>query len=89
MKFIHRLKYYLIGFSLGIVLVFFFFKDRGWDWLPGNRVVNFILTNPINIDESLNDLFYQFLIVSRKQYFFFLDILFSYLRHHHSLPLVL
>ena len=56
MKFIHRLKYFLLGFGIGLMLVFFFFKDRGWDWLPNNRVVKFILTNPINIDENLNKL---------------------------------
>ncbi len=53
MKFIHRLKYFLVGFGLGLLLVFFFFKDRGWDWLPGNRITTFILTNPVNIDENL------------------------------------
>ncbi|MBM77598.1 MAG: hypothetical protein CL846_03890 [Crocinitomicaceae bacterium] len=56
MKFIHRLKYFFLGFGIGLMLVFFFFKDRGWDWLPNNRVLKFILTNPINIDENLNKL---------------------------------
>ena len=53
MKFIHRLKYFLVGFGIGLILVFFFFKDRGWDWLPGNRITKFILNNPIEIDENL------------------------------------
>ena len=52
MKFIHRLKYFLVGFGIGLIAVFFFFKDRGWDWLPGNRVTKFILTNPMEIDEN-------------------------------------
>lgn len=52
MKFIHRLKYFLVGFGIGLIAVFFFFKDRGWDWLPGNRVTKFVLTNPIEIDED-------------------------------------
>jgi len=52
MKFIHRLKYFLVGFGIGLIAVFFFFKDRGWDWLPGNRVTKFILTNPMEIDEE-------------------------------------
>ena len=52
MKFIHRLKYFLVGFGIGLIAVFFFFKDRGWDWLPGNRVTKFILTNPMEIDED-------------------------------------
>jgi len=54
MKFFKRLKYFAVGFSLGILFVYFLFKDRDfkWDWLPGNRVSNFILDHPIKIDES-------------------------------------
>jgi hypothetical protein len=59
MKFIHRLKYFLLGFGIGLIFVFFFFKDRGWDWLPGNRVTKFILTNPMEIDENFLLLLHQ------------------------------
>ena len=54
MKFFKRLKYFAVGFSLGILFVYFLFKDRDfkWDWLPGNRVSNFILDHPIKIDKS-------------------------------------
>ncbi len=53
MKFIQRLKYYLIGFSLGLFFVFLLFKDRTWNWLPENRVLNFIAEHPILIDENI------------------------------------
>ena len=55
MKFFKRLKYFAVGFSLGILFVFFLFKDRDfkWDWLPGNRVTNFIIDHPIKIDKSI------------------------------------
>jgi hypothetical protein len=38
-----RLKYYGIGFSIGLFFVFFFFQNRGCSWLPENRVKNSIL----------------------------------------------
>ncbi|MGY6562064.1 MAG: hypothetical protein ACXITV_08155 [Luteibaculaceae bacterium] len=41
-NFWHRLKFYLIGFTLGIIMVFFFFKERTsvlTSWLPGKRVI--------------------------------------------------
>jgi len=52
MKFINRLKYFLIGFGLGLIIVFFIFRDRKWDWLPNNRVINFIIDHPIHINDS-------------------------------------
>ena len=63
MNFLNRLKFYLIGFSLGLFLIYTLFKDREWDWLPENKVKNFILKNPLKInlikDQSiiLNDQF--------------------------------
>ena len=50
MNFINRLKFYLVGFSLGLVLIYTLFKDREWDWLPENKVKNFILENPLKIN---------------------------------------
>lgn len=38
MKFINRLKYYGIGFGIGLLLVFIFFGGRGCSWTPENRV---------------------------------------------------
>lgn len=63
MNFLNRLKFYLIGFSLGLFLIYTLFKDREWDWLPENKVKNFILKYPLKInlkkDQSiiLNDQF--------------------------------
>ena len=36
--FIRRLFYYLIGFVLGLILVFLFFGNKGCSWLPSNQV---------------------------------------------------
>lgn len=44
-KFIHRLKYYLIGFGLGCVMVYAIFytgDDARASWLPEGRVLEFI-----------------------------------------------
>jgi len=44
-KFIHRLKYYLIGFGLGCVMVYAIFytgDDARSSWLPEGRVLEFI-----------------------------------------------
>ena len=49
MNFLNRLKFYLIGFSLGLFLIYTLFKDRDWDWLPENKVKKFILENPLKI----------------------------------------
>ncbi len=55
-KFKSRLKYYLIGFSFGIVAVFFFFGERGCAWLPGNRVKNTIAEKEIVYGDSIKAL---------------------------------
>lgn len=52
MKFTQRLKYYLIGFGLGLFLVFLLFKDRTWSWLPENRVLDFIVDHPILVNKN-------------------------------------
>jgi hypothetical protein len=38
MKLLQRLKYYGIGFGIGLVMVFVFFGGRGCSWTPENRV---------------------------------------------------
>ncbi|HRP53737.1 MAG TPA: hypothetical protein PLI97_09545, partial [Fluviicola sp.] len=35
-----RLRYYGVGFGIGLIFVFFFFQNRGCSWLPENRVKN-------------------------------------------------
>tara|TARA_B100001093_G_C26854615_1_gene1026813 strand:- start:3819 stop:4562 length:744 start_codon:yes stop_codon:yes gene_type:complete len=54
MKFTKRLKYFSVGFGIGILFVIFLFKDREfkWSWLPGNRVTDFILDHPIKINSD-------------------------------------
>lgn len=39
MTFARRFRYYLIGVSLGFLIVFFIFRGKGFSWLPGNRVL--------------------------------------------------
>lgn len=55
-KFINRLKYYGIGFSIGLIFVFIFFQNRGCSWLPSNRVKNSILDRVIVVSENENEL---------------------------------
>ena len=50
MDFSNRLKFYLLGFILGLFLVYSLFNDREWDWLPENKIKKFLLTNPIKIN---------------------------------------
>lgn len=49
MKFIHRLAYYLGGFALGLVLLFFFLngKDASCDYGPNARTVKNINSKPM------------------------------------------
>jgi len=52
--FIKRLKFYGIGFGIGLIFVFFFFQNRGCSWLPSNRVKNAILDRLIVVSDSTN-----------------------------------
>ncbi len=47
-----RLKYYGIGFSIGLIFVVFFFQNRGCSWLPSNRVKNSILDRVLILPDS-------------------------------------
>ena len=47
MKFGGRLKYYLVGFSIGIIACLIIFRGRGCEWLPNERVLNSIRTSNI------------------------------------------
>lgn len=53
MKVKKRLKYYAIGFGLGLVFTFIIFQGRGWDWLPGNRVLTSIKSSDIYYSEAM------------------------------------
>ena len=52
LNFFKRFLYYLSGFGLGLILVFFFFKNRGCSWLPDNRVKNIISERVLICDSS-------------------------------------
>ncbi|MBI1837253.1 MAG: hypothetical protein HYR91_08320 [Flavobacteriia bacterium] len=47
-----RLKYYGIGFGMGLIFVVFFFQNRGCSWLPDNRVKNSILDRVLVLPEK-------------------------------------
>ncbi len=46
-----RIKYYLVGASIGILLSIFIFNGRGCEWLPGNRVLKTIRSSKIITSE--------------------------------------
>ena len=51
-KFINRLKYYGVGFGIGLAFIFIFFQNRGCSWLPENRVKNSILERVIVVSDE-------------------------------------
>jgi len=54
-KLIHRLKYYLIGFGLGCVMVYAIFytgDDARASWLPKGRILEFIAETPLTLTEK-------------------------------------
>ncbi len=56
-SFLRRLKYYGIGFSIGLVFVFIFFQNRGCSWLPSNRVKNAFLDRVVVVSEEQYEIF--------------------------------
>ena len=56
MNFLNRLKFFLIGISLGLFLVFSIFKEREWSWLPENKIKKILLDNPIKINLKKSEL---------------------------------
>jgi hypothetical protein len=55
-SFLRRLKYYGIGFSIGLIFVFIFFQNRGCSWLPSNRVKNAFLDRVIVVSDGQYEL---------------------------------
>lgn len=47
-----RLKYYGIGFGMGLIFVIFFFQNRGCSWTPTNRIKTSILERVIVIPDT-------------------------------------
>lgn len=58
-SFWRRLRYYGIGFGIGLLFVFVFFQNRGCSWLPANRVKNSVLDRllviPDHQEKAMND----------------------------------
>jgi hypothetical protein len=57
MNFLNRLKFFLIGISLGLFLVYSLFNEREWNWLPENKIKKFLLENPIKIKIKKSEVF--------------------------------
>jgi hypothetical protein len=51
-NFLRRLKFYGLGFGIGLIFVFFFFQNRGCTWLPSNRVKNTILGRVVVVSDT-------------------------------------
>jgi hypothetical protein len=51
-NFWRRLKYYGIGFGIGLIFVIFFFKNKGCAWTPENRVKNAIFERILVIESA-------------------------------------
>jgi predicted transcriptional regulator len=50
-NFIKRLKYYGIGFGIGIIIITFLLPNRSCSWTPANRVKNMVLGRVVTVNE--------------------------------------
>ncbi len=50
--FLRRLRFFGVGFGIGLLFVFFFFQNRGCTWLPENRVKNTFLGRILTLSET-------------------------------------
>ena len=57
MNFTNRLIYFIFGFSIGLIFLFFFFnrKNTSFNYLPSSRVKNNLLLKEINFGEYSKD----------------------------------
>jgi len=55
-SFLRRLKYYGIGFAIGLIFVVVIFQQKGCSWTPSNRVKSAVLDRIIFVD-SLDSLY--------------------------------
>ncbi|MNJ97362.1 hypothetical protein D3C87_151060 [compost metagenome] len=58
-NFWRRLRLYGLGFGIGLIMVFFFFRNRGCTWLPENRVKNTFLGRVLVVSEDNQRIFDQ------------------------------
>lgn len=49
-----RLKYYGIGFGIGLIFVLVLFRQKGCSWTPGNRVKTALLDRIVFVDSADN-----------------------------------
>lgn len=54
-NFLRRLKYYGIGFGIGLIFVIILFRQKGCSWTPGNRVKSALLDRIVFIDSVDKD----------------------------------
>lgn len=57
MNFTNRLIYFLFGFFIGLIFLFFFFdrKNTSFNYLPSSRVKNNLLSKKINFKQYSKD----------------------------------
>ena len=56
-NFWRRLRIYGLGFGVGLIMVFFFFRNRGCAWMPENRVKNTFMGKVLVISEANQQIF--------------------------------
>lgn len=56
-NFWRRLRIYGLGFGVGLIMVFFFFRNRGCSWMPENRVKNTFMGKVLVISEANQRIF--------------------------------
>lgn len=71
-KFKQRIKYYLIGLLIGLIVTYFMFGNRGCEWLPENRVKNMIAEKEIQVGDSVKAVM-ECLEVDQNDVYRFLD----------------
>lgn len=55
MKFVHRLGYYLVGLLVGVLFLFFFFKNKRTEfcYMPNCRVLKNIRSKPLTFSKEV------------------------------------
>jgi len=64
-KIFKRFGFYFLGFGLGLIIVLFFFQNRGCSWLPDNRVKN-VINERIILCDSITNVKLAALEISKK-----------------------
>lgn len=80
MRFWQRLRYYMIGVGLGLLVTFFFFRNRGCGWLPQNRVLDRLESSVILRTDSMACVLQRCNAISDEDVFHLLregDVVFS------------